>query len=257
LARKIHRPTTLGAGTNFDENIWNDIVQVIDDGDLTPQETLEDFILFLRRVNFARFVARFEVFKHTLDIPGSIVDCGVFKGHSLMLWAKLVEIYSPGDTFKKIIGFDTFSGFPKLNKKDGPVITRRDKFVGGFSAKSFLPILEKVIEINQRDSMIPRFQRVILQKGDVKKTIPEFVKKNSGTRISLLHLDLDLYEPTKIALENLYPLVSPGGVVLLDDYGMSEFQGESLAFDEYFGENKPKLTKFPFTPSPGAYFIKK
>jgi len=174
-----------------------------------------------------------------------------------MTWAKLVEIFCPGDTFKKIFGFDTFSGFPDLSKKDGEIIQNRDKKVGGFNAKSFLPILKQIIEINQRDSMIPRFERVSLVQGDIRKTIPTFVKKNPGIRISLLHIDLDLYEPTKAALNYLYPLVSPGGVVLLDEYAMSDFQGEGLAFDEYFGDKKPKVTKFSFTPTPGGYFIKK
>jgi len=255
MTRK-HIPTSVGTRTNFDQDIWNDTVKIINDGKLEPQEIVENFILFLRRVNFARFIAQYEVFKHTFNVPGAIIDCGVFKGQSLMTWAKLVEIFSPGDTFKKIIGFDTFSGFPNLSNKDGAKINTRDKIEGGFNAKSFLPLLKRIIEINQRDSMIPRFERVSIVQGDVRKTIPDFVKKNPGIRISLLHIDLDLYEPTKAALKYLYPLVSPGGVVLLDEYAMSDFQGEGLAFDEYFGKNKPKVTKFSYTPTPGGYFIK-
>jgi hypothetical protein len=65
-----------------------------------------------------------------------------------------------------------------------------------------------------------------------------------------------LYDPTLAALKALYPLVVPGGVVLLDEYGMEGFPGESAAFDEYFGNNRPKLTKFPFISTPGGYFVK-
>jgi len=257
MKRTKQNPTSVGTGTDFDLRIWDETVQAICQNNLGAKEIVENFILFLRRVNLAHFIARFEVFKYSLNVPGAIIDCGVFKGQSLMTWAKLVEIFCPGDTFKKIIGFDTFKGFPDLSKTDGAKIPRRDKVVGGFNAESFLPMLEKIIDINQQDSMIPRFKRVELKKGDVRKTIPTFVKENPGIRISLLHIDMDLYEPTKTALKYLYPLVSPGGVILLDEYAMADFQGESIAFDEYFGNNKPQITKFTFTPTPGGYFIKK
>ena len=250
-------PTSVGTGTNFDKKIWEDTIELIKNEKLDTHEIIENFILFLRRVNLSKFIAQYEVFKNCINVPGAIVECGVFKGQSLLTWAKLVEIFCAGDTFKKIIGFDTFSGFPSLNEKDGKKLPHRDKIVGGFNAESFLPVLEKIIDINQRDSMIPRFKRVEIVKGDVNKTIPQFVKEHPGMRISLLHIDLDIYEPTKTTLDYLYPLVSPGGVVLLDEYGMADFQGESLAFDEYFGKNKPTITKFPYTPTPGGFFIKK
>ena len=249
-------PTSVGGGTNFDREIWEETLENIKTSNINSQEIVENLILFLRRVNLSKFIAQYEVFKKSINVPGAIIDCGVFKGQTLMTWAKLVEILCPGDTFKHIIGFDTFSGFTKINKKDGKTIDKRDKKIGGFNSKSFLTALENIIQINQKDSMIPRFSRVKLVKGDVVKTIPKFVKENQGLRISLLHLDMDLYEPTKVALENLYPLVSPGGIVLLDEYGMQDFEGESKAFDEYFGDNRPKIFKFPYTPTPGAYFIK-
>ena len=88
------------------------------------------------------------------------------------------------------------------------------------------------------------------------QTVPRYIEENPGLRISLLHLDLDLYEPTKVALEYLYPKVVPGGAVILDEYGMEGFPGESAAFDEYFGDNRPVLKKFPFISTPGGYFIK-
>ena len=75
-------------------------------------------------------------------------------------------------------------------------------------------------------------------------------------RISLLHLDLDLYEPTKVALEYLYPKVVPGGIVLLDEYAMEGFPGESEAVEEYFKGKMPVIRKFPFISTPGGYFVK-
>ena len=191
-----------------------------------------------------------------MGIPGCIVECGVFKGVSLLTFVKLVEILCPGDTLKRVIGFDTFQGFPSIVDKDGNPDTKRAKFQGGWNAEDFLPFLEKIISITQEDSMIPRFKRVELVKGDACKTIPEYVKKNPGLRISLLHLDMDIYEPTLAALKHLYPLVVAGGAVLLDEYAMDGFPGESKAFDEYFGDKRPVMKKFPYISTPGGYFIK-
>jgi len=250
-------PTKMGASTEHDQSIWEDIDKLVQESGMNSQDVIENFMLFYRRVNFSKFLTHVELFKKTIDIPGSIVECGVFKGSSFLTFLKMADVYCPGDTLKKLIGFDTFEGFPNLSEKDGKPNQERDLVVGGFDSKSFLPYLERAVEITQRDSMIPRFKRVELVKGDVNITIPEYVKRFPGLRISLLHLDLDIYEPTFLALKYLYPLVVPGGVVILDEYGMAGFPGESVAFDEYFKDDRPVLTKSPFTSTPGGYFIKK
>jgi hypothetical protein len=219
-------------------------------------DLIENFMLFYRRVNFAKLLAHFEIYQQIKDLPGCVVECGVFKGSSLLTFSKMVDVYSPGDTLKKVIGFDTFEGFPGLSPEDGPESERWGKVVGGWNADSVLPLLENAIQIAQDDSMIPRFKRVELVKGDACKTIPEYVKKNPGLRIALLHLDMDIYAPTLAALEHLYPLVVSGGVLLLDEYAMTGFPGESAAFDQYFEGRRPRLKKFPFISTPGAYFVK-
>lgn len=248
--------TKMGSSTNHDQGIWEQTLEAIESSKIGVREVVEDAILFQRRVNFAKHLTHIELFKKQIDLPGSIVELGVFKGASLLTFAKLCEIYCPGDTLKKVIGFDTFTGFPELSEKDGKENLKRDLTPGGFNSSYFEETLRRMIDINQQDSMIPRFQRVHLVKGDVVRTVPDYVKQNPGLRISLLHLDLDIYEPTLTALKCLYPLVVPGGVVLLDEYGMEGFPGESAAFDEYFGSKRPVLKKFPFISTPGGYFIK-
>ena len=100
-------PTKFGASTNFDKMIWDKILNVIDESKIDKREIIENFILFCRRVNLAKMLAHIEVFKKTLGVPGSIVECGVFKGASLFTFCKLLEVLCPGDTLKRLIGFDT------------------------------------------------------------------------------------------------------------------------------------------------------
>lgn len=249
-------PTRIGSSTSFDGNIWDETLRVVADHGIGLQDVIENFMLFERRVNFGKFLTHVEIFKHIVNVPGHVVECGVFKGMSLMTFVKLIEVLCPADSLKRVIGFDTFTGFVDLAAKDGAPNERRGKVVGGWDSSAFLPALEQLVDITQRDSLVPRVKRVELVKGDVSETVKEYVKQNPGLRISLLHLDMDLYDPTLAALEHLYPLVVRGGVVLLDEYGMDGFPGESAAFDDYFGKNRPLLTKFPYTPTPGGYFIK-
>jgi len=249
-------PTRIGVSKPFDREIWDDTLRVIAEHAIGGQDVIENFMLFLRRVNFGKFLAHVNIFNQTIGVPGHIVECGVFKGMSLVTFTKLIEVLCPADSLKRVIGFDTFEGFAALHDKDGPPNAQRGKVQGGWNSRQFMPALEQLIEITQRDSMVPRVQRVELVKGDATRTIPDYVKRNPGTRISLLHLDMDVYEPTLAALTHLYPLVSPGGMVLLDEYGMDGFPGESAAFDEYFGSNRPRLEKFPYTPTPGGFFRK-
>jgi hypothetical protein len=242
--------------SKFDADLWAEIEELIESNNLSSQDVLENFALFYRRVNFAKLLAHIEIFRQTINLPGSIVELGVFKGASFMTFLKLCDIFCAGDTLKKVIGFDTFSGFVEISESDGVENPGRDLLQGGFNSKGFLPILERAIAIEKADSFIPRFNRAELIRGDVVNTIPQYVKENPGLRISLLHLDLDLYEPTKVALEYLYPKVVSGGVVLFDEYGMNGFPGESAAVDEFFGMNRPVLRKFPYISTPGGYFLK-
>lgn len=256
LQDKTINENKIGAGYSFDNEIWGEIEQLIQSNEISTREIVEDFAIYLRRVNLAKFITHIELFQKTINLPGSIVECGVFKGMSFMTFLKLADILCPGDTLKKVIGFDTFEGFVSLNSQDGEVDEKRNKVVGGWNAGYFYEVLNSAINISQKDSFIPRFKRVELVKGDVCKTVPEYVEKNPGLRISLLHLDMDLYEPTLTALEYFYPRVVTGGVILLDEYAMRDFPGESSAVDKYFKGNPPLIKKFPYTSTPGGYFIK-
>ena len=249
-------PTRIGMSTSHDQDIWLETVSAIKQSGIGLQDVIENFPLYLRRVNFAKTLSHILLFQRIISLPGCIVECGVFKGQSLLTFSKLADIQCAGDTLKRVIGFDTFEGFPELTDQDGAPDEKRDKVEGGWDASDFLPTLQSIVEIAQRDSFIPRFKRIELVKGDVCETIPEYVENNPGLRISLLHLDLDLFEPTLAALTHLYPLVVPGGLVVLDEYGMDGFPGESSAFDQYFGDNRPQLEKFPFISTPGGWFTK-
>lgn len=226
--------------------------------ELTTFEMFRNFPVFTPRYNLARFLVHYELFKRIYQLPGVIIDLGVFQGASLFTWAKLCEVFCPTDVRKVVYGFDTFEGFPSLSEEDGGDDPNYDRRVGGFNpGGSILRDLNMAQKAMNYDKHIRHISRIELIQGDAVQTIPEFVKKKgNGLRIALLNIDFDLYEPTKVALEQFVPMMVRGGIIVVDEYALDDFGGESRAVDEYFTKNfgaRPKITKFPWHSAPSGY----
>ncbi len=223
---------------------------------ITRREIWRNFPIYTRRVFLKKFLAHYELFLQSMHLPGDIVELGVYRGATLLGWANFLEVRNMGDRHKKVIGFDNFRGFGELDPKDGMAAEDLGKKTGGFDAAVFEEQLRDAIRIFDQDRFIPYKPRIVLVKGDIEETIPEYVEKNPGLRISLLHFDVDLYRPTRTALEHLWPLVVPGGVVLFDEYGIPPWEGESKAVDEFFAGKKVRIRRLDWCPNPGGYLIK-
>lgn len=226
--------------------------------ELSTFEMFRNFPVFTPRYNIARFLAHYELFKRIVDVPGVIVDLGVYRGASTFTWAKLCEIFCPTDIRKTVYAFDTFEGFPGLTPEDGKEDLLQDVRKGGyFGGSSVERDLAQAQSAMNHDRHLKHRDRITFVRGDVLETIPEFVaQKGNGLRISLLNLDLDLYEPTRVALEQFVPLMSPGGIIIADEYAIDTFGGESKAIDEYFELRfgvRPKIRKFPWHSNPSGY----
>lgn len=245
------------ANFSFDDEIENALAEHFEKFGLSQQEVCRNFQIYTRRIFLKRFLAHYELFRQVIDLPGDIVELGVYRGTTLMSWANFLEIRNMGDRQKQVFGFDNFCGFESLTAKDG--IPTDFKSTGCFNSSVFEEILNDAIAIFDKDRFIPYKPRVKLIKGDVSETVPEFVRSQPGLRISLLHFDIDLYEPTRVGLEHLWDLVVPGGIVLFDEYGLRPWEGESKAVDEFFAQrNIPvRLQRFDWCANPGSYVVKK
>lgn len=246
-----------GASTDHDLAMWDKIEKIVEDSGRSISDVIESFPAYIRRVNLTRFLAHYELYRKIKDLPGNVVDIGVYRGVSLFSWAKFMEIFHPGDRMRRVYGFDNFAGFDTgFHEKDGRPDPSINKVQGGWNAAPFRKELFEHIDMFHEDSMLPRAKRIVMIDGDVRKTVHDFVEKNPGFRVSLLHLDIDLYEPTLAALQAFYPLMVKGGIVIMDEYSFTNWAGESKAVEDYFGANMPRLVTQDFASSPGAYFIK-
>jgi len=189
----------------------------------------------------SKLIYHYEIYKKISNLPGDVIECGVFKGVSLIRFLTFRENLE-NNYSRKIYGFDAFGKFPKA-KNDKETNKLIVPFGNGISKDELEEILNK-----------KNFKNFELIKGDIRKTLPEFIKKKSELKISLLHLDMDIYEPTKFALTKLFNKVVRGGVILIDDY--NAVPGATKAIDEFLKKHKSlKIEKLSFYKLPA--FIKK
>lgn len=193
-----------------------------------------------------KMLVRSRLFEQVLDVPGDIVECGVFRGAGLMYWAKLLEIFS-SNSGKRVIGFDGFRPFLEmtLRPEEYAVAESFDQIAQGISKKKIMSAVEAA----------GLTHRIELIEGEIETMAAEYARGNVGMRISLLHLDLDTYSGTKAALNWFYPLISPGGLVVFDEYGIAGM-GETDAVDEFFAGTKMRPMAVPYAESPTAYLVK-
>ena len=217
---------------------------------VTSWDSFNAFLLHGATDRFSKILSRYELFRRVVDVPGDIVECGVFKGAGLLYWAKLIQIFNPL-SLRRVVGFDAFSGFPAATEAD-------KRFAAEMCA-------EAAWEGTDPDALLEAARscgvahRVELVRGDAVATIPSWAAANPGLRIALLNLDFDTAAPTRAALEGLYDRVVPGGIVICDEYGLSGCT-EADAVDEFLNKcglfQQVRLRSISWNLSPMAYFVK-
>lgn len=222
-----HNPRQYVSGTlhllrppDFSDELWS-IVQAIQHHTMTSPERVSALVESIQFIVHNR-------------IPGSIVECGVWRGGSMM--AVALALKKAGGGSRELHLFDTFEGMPKPTEADvdlkGHSAGRffRKLQTGPDTSNYCRATLEEVQQAMNSTGYDPAL--VHLVKGRVEETIPE----HAPDTIALLRLDTDWYESTKHELEHLFPRLSKHGVLIIDDYG--HWQGARKAVDEYFAENK-------------------
>ncbi|RDJ32726.1 MAG: class I SAM-dependent methyltransferase [Crenarchaeota archaeon] len=213
----------------------------------TNMDKLRNFPKFVPRQSLSLFLAKNSIFKNILNIHGNIIECGVFLGGGLMTWAQLSSIYEPINHTRKIIGFDSFTGFEKIHPKDevdGPEYIRP----GGLATNAY-DDLKKCIEIYDLNRHISHIPKIEIIKGNANETIPKFIDDNPHEVIALLYLDFDLFEPTKTAIEKFLPLMPKGAIIVFDELNQAIWPGETQAILETIGLRHLKIQRFPYTPA--------
>ncbi|WPK12393.1 TylF/MycF/NovP-related O-methyltransferase [Lysinibacillus louembei] len=212
---------------------------------LATFDKLEAFPRFVTKRSLSRFVVKYEIYKQILNVNGVIIECGVFNGAGLFTWAQLANIFEPTNYNRKIIGFDTFEGFPNVNEQDNSEIHKPQ--IGDLRGDS-LKELNKAIEKYNSERHLSHIENVELIKGDFLTTSTDYLQKNKHLLVSLLYLDFDLYEPTKRALDIFLPRMGKGSIICFDELNCENYPGETLALLEKLDISNYQINRLPIDP---------
>jgi hypothetical protein len=219
---------------------------------IPENEILMNMGLFLRRQLLSRIFFMNEMYQRIINVHGVIMEFGVRWGQNLALFENFRGMYEPYNYTRKLIGFDTFEGFPSVHDKDGKadVIAK-----GAFSVtKGFEDYLTQVLDFHESESPIPHIKKHELCKGDAIETVEKYLKDHPETIIAMAYFDFDIYEPTKRCLTAIKDRLTKGSVIGFDELNHPEYPGETLALKETLGLTNYRIIRSPLVPT-SSYIV--
>jgi hypothetical protein len=219
--------------------------QLFRESPLPTNEMLLNLGLYLNRQALTRILFMHELYQKIVNVHGVICEFGVRWGQNLALYESLRGIYEPYNYSRRIVGFDTFEGFPSVHLNDGASAIIRE---GAYNVtQGYRSHLEEVLNYHESESPIPHIRKYELVQGDACVTIHEYLKKNPQTVVSFAYFDFDIYEPTRVCLEAIVPHLTKGSVIGFDEVCHPDFPGETIALREVLGERGFRLQRSQFS----------
>ena len=216
-----------------------DLSLILRDIPIPNEELLKNLGLFLNPATLGRILFINFLYEKIISQQGVIAEFGSRYGQNLNLFSSLRGIYEPYNRLRKIIGFDTFEGFVDVDIKDN------DNKPGDYSVpKDYVSILEKILNKQEKFSPLDHLKKYELIKGDVSKTLYNYLEKNPHTIFALCYFDLDVYKPTKNVLKMIKSKISKGTILVFDELNDEDMPGETLAFLEEIDINNISIKRF-------------
>jgi hypothetical protein len=228
------------------------IVKCLRECPIPDDEMLANIGLFLTSKNLSRIFFMEHIYKQIIETPGVVMDMGTRFGNNVSLFLTFRSMYEPFHRHRKIIGFDTFEGFPEITNEDGnsDLMKKGNLKVG----EGYYDYLNELIGNRELNEPLSHIKKYDLIKGDAIEKLKEYLKNNPHTIIALIYFDFDLYKPTKECLEIIRPFVTKGSVLAFDELNDHDSPGETLALKEVFGLNNIRLKRLSHVAR-ASYFI--
>jgi 3-O-methyltransferase len=217
-----------------------------------PAEYLIDNLpVYLRRHQLSDLLSIDALYREVRDIPGVIMEFGVLHGRHLAAFTALRGIYEPYNSLRRIIGFDTFTGFPDISPVDQ---VSPNAVVGRFRTTDGYPDhLREVLAAHELGEPLGHVQRTFVVEGDVRQTLPRYLDDNPQTVIAMAYFDLDLYESTRDTLKIVTPYLTKGSILAFDEFIHPKWPGETAALREICGLSDTRLRQIPGREPPVIY----
>jgi Macrocin-O-methyltransferase (TylF) len=213
---------------------------------IPTDQLLVNLGLYMRSSVLAKLLYVNELYQLILDLPGVVMEFGVWWGQNLALVESLRAVYEPYNHMRKVIGFDTFTGYPEVSSEDGShELAAAGQYAVG---EGYIDHLRAVLDYHEEENVMAHVPKYELVAGDATKSIGDYLERNPHTLIALAYFDMQLYEPTRACLEAIRPHLVRGAVVALDELGSDEFPGETRALRETLGIDRYQLRRSRFLP---------
>ena len=233
--------------------IREQLVQYFKECPIPDNEMLSNLSLFINRQNLSQMLFIHELYEHIIDVHGVIMEFGVRWGRNLALYESLRGIYEPFNHNRKIIGFDTFEGFPSVDEKDGNADIIG---VGAYNVtQNYQEFLTKVLDYHEQESPISHIKKYELVKGDAVSSIESYLASHPETIVSLAYFDFDIYEPTKACLAAIKGHLTKGSVIGFDELNNRDYPGETLALKEVLGLSNYRIRHSRYSPTQSYIII--
>jgi len=211
---------------------------------IPTDQTLLNLPLFLHRRTLSRLLFMTELYRQIINVHGALMEFGVRWGRNLALFEALRGVYEPYNHTRRIVGFDTFEGFPSVHEKDGASALAA---VGSYAVtERYEEYLDEILTCQERINPLPDIRKHELVKGDAIVEAKRYFEEYPETIVALAYFDLDIYAPTKACLEAIRPHVTKGTVLAFDELMAREFPGETLALKEVFGVDAFEIRRLPY-----------
>ncbi len=219
---------------------------------IPPNEQLANLGLYLNRQALSRILFMQEIYQKILPVHGIIIEFGVRWGQNLALFSSFRGMYEPYNYTRRIVGFDTFSGFPSVTSKDGKDAVAKTGAYG--VTAQYKAYLESVLAYHETESPLSHLRKFELIEGDATETLPRYLKDHPETIVAMAYFDFDLYEPTKKCLELLKGYFTKGSVIGFDELNSAVFPGETVAVREVLGLDRYAIHRSVYNPCP-SYLV--
>jgi hypothetical protein len=201
---------------------------------------LHHFPAYAGHVTLARFLCLYEVYKLTIGLSGHIAEAGIYKGTSVLQFAKLMQLFEP-ESLSLVFGFDWFKG----NHPEG----KEAELVKEGSYFASYEEVERLVKLQRLDNII-RLIDLNLAQDDLAR----FMGENEHLHFKIVLLDCGLYDVVRNGIAEFWPRMSKGSVLLLDNFNHETAPGEAKAVRELLPD--VEIRTFPFCAQPSAYIVK-
>lgn len=211
---------------------------------IPDRELLDNIGLYLTRQTLSRINFMQKLYQMIVPVHGVIMEFGVRWGQNMALFSTLRGIHEPFNYNRKIIGFDTFDGFPSVAPQDGAGVQPGDYGV----VQNWEEELEGILDFHTQNAPIAHKKKHELVKGDATMTVPGYLNDHPETIVALAYFDFDIYKPTRDCLEAILPYLTKGSILAFDELNTPEFPGETIAVREVLGLSRYAIRRDPSNP---------